>query len=84
MLHEIISYIGSLDPALIYLVLFIFAFIENIFPPSPEEDPIPFGGFFGKDLSREYRPPPPSERDTGPIFPSPSIAEPWSRRYRET
>jgi len=37
MLQEIISYISTLDPALIYVVLFFFAFIENIFPPSPSD-----------------------------------------------
>ncbi|TSA27499.1 MAG: DedA family protein [Ignavibacteriales bacterium] len=37
MLQQIISYIGTLDPALIYVVLFFFAFIENIFPPSPSD-----------------------------------------------
>ena len=43
MLHQIISYIGTLDPALIYLVLFFFAFIENIFPPSPSDFVVLFG-----------------------------------------
>ncbi|MDP2037218.1 MAG: DedA family protein [Ignavibacteria bacterium] len=37
MLQEILSYISTLDPAVIYLVLFFFAFIENIFPPSPSD-----------------------------------------------
>lgn len=37
MLDQIISYIGTLDPTLIYVVLFFFAFIENIFPPSPSD-----------------------------------------------
>ena len=37
MLQEIISYISTLDPALIYVVIFFFAFIENIFPPSPSD-----------------------------------------------
>jgi len=37
MLQQIVSYIGTLDPALIYVVLFFFAFIENIFPPSPSD-----------------------------------------------
>ncbi len=37
MLDQIISYIGTLDPTLIYLVLFFLAFIENIFPPSPSD-----------------------------------------------
>lgn len=37
MLQEIISIINSLDPVLIYLLLLIFAFAENIFPPSPSD-----------------------------------------------
>lgn len=37
MLQEILAYISTLDPAVIYLVLFFFAFIENIFPPSPSD-----------------------------------------------
>lgn len=37
MLQDIVTYISTLDPSLIYLVLFIFAFIENIFPPSPSD-----------------------------------------------
>ncbi len=43
MLQEIISYISTLDPALIYAVLFFFAFIENIFPPSPSDFVLLFG-----------------------------------------
>lgn len=37
MLQDILAYISALDPAVIYLVLFFFAFIENIFPPSPSD-----------------------------------------------
>lgn len=37
MLEEIISYIATLDPALIYLSMFFFGFIENLFPPSPSD-----------------------------------------------
>jgi membrane protein DedA with SNARE-associated domain len=37
MLEQIISYIGSLSPILIYLALFFFSFLENIFPPSPSD-----------------------------------------------
>jgi len=37
MLQEIVSYISKLDPALIYVVLFFFAYFENIFPPSPSD-----------------------------------------------
>lgn len=43
MLEQIISYISSLDPALIYFALFFFAFIENIFPPSPSDFVVLFG-----------------------------------------
>lgn len=37
MLQDIVTYINTLDPSLIYLTLFFFAFIENIFPPSPSD-----------------------------------------------
>lgn len=37
MLEEILAYISTLDPAWIYFTLFLFAFIENIFPPSPSD-----------------------------------------------
>ena len=43
MLQEIISYISTLDPALIYVALFFFAFIENIVPPSPSDFVVLFG-----------------------------------------
>jgi membrane protein DedA with SNARE-associated domain len=37
MLEQVIAYINSLDPVIIYLLLFFFPFIENIFPPSPSD-----------------------------------------------
>lgn len=37
MLEEILLYIGSLSNTWIYVILFFFAFIENIFPPSPSD-----------------------------------------------
>jgi membrane protein DedA with SNARE-associated domain len=37
MLEEILVYISSLDAAWIYIILFFFAFIENVFPPSPSD-----------------------------------------------
>ncbi|MEG8946084.1 DedA family protein [Rosettibacter firmus] len=37
MLEDIISYISTLDPSLIYLALFFFGFIENIVPPLPSD-----------------------------------------------
>ena len=37
MLEEILSYISTLDTSYLYLILFFFAFIENVFPPSPSD-----------------------------------------------
>ncbi|HET55832.1 MAG TPA: DedA family protein [Ignavibacteria bacterium] len=37
MLEDILSYINTVDTTFIYLVLFFFAFIENVFPPSPSD-----------------------------------------------
>lgn len=37
MLEEIIVYISTLDTTWVYVVLFIFSFIENVFPPSPSD-----------------------------------------------
>jgi len=37
MLEDILSYISVVDTAYLYLILFFFAFIENIFPPSPSD-----------------------------------------------
>lgn len=37
MLEEIIAYISTLDTTWIYFILFLFAFIENVFPPSPSD-----------------------------------------------
>jgi len=37
MLESTLLYMSNLDPTLIYLILFFFAFIENVFPPSPSD-----------------------------------------------
>ena len=37
MLEQILSYISNVDIAYLYLILFFFSFIENIFPPSPSD-----------------------------------------------
>jgi len=37
MLQHIVTYIGSYDLWLIYLIVFFFSFIENVFPPSPSD-----------------------------------------------
>ena len=37
MLESILQYMSQLDTAYLYLVLFFFAFIENVIPPSPSD-----------------------------------------------
>ena len=37
MLEHILSYIAGLDPSWVYVILFFFSVIENIFPPSPSD-----------------------------------------------
>ena len=37
MLEEILAYISTVDTGWIYVILFFFAFIENVFPPSPSD-----------------------------------------------
>ncbi len=37
MLHYVLQHLSGLDVTTIYLVLFFFAFIENVFPPSPSD-----------------------------------------------
>jgi membrane protein DedA with SNARE-associated domain len=43
-MEEIIRQLQSLDPLLVYGILFSIAFVENIFPPSPSDMVIVFGG----------------------------------------
>ncbi|MCX7612552.1 MAG: DedA family protein [Ignavibacterium sp.] len=44
MFQEILSNLSQLSPILIYLTIFFFAYIENIFPPSPSDIVIVIGG----------------------------------------
>lgn len=37
MLQEVISLFNEIDPVWIYFIIFFFAFIENLFPPSPSD-----------------------------------------------
>jgi membrane protein DedA with SNARE-associated domain len=43
-LENLVAYLQSLSPALIYAIVFSIAFIENVFPPSPSDSIIVFGG----------------------------------------
>ncbi len=56
MLHEILTYIGSLDITYIYFVLFFFAFIENVFPPSPSDVVVVIGASLIASTGIEFLP----------------------------
>ncbi len=47
---------SNLDPTLIYLVLFFFAFIENVFPPSPSDVVVVVGASLIATTSLGYMP----------------------------
>lgn len=44
MIEEILNFISQLTPFWLYVFLFIFAYIENIFPPSPSDLVVVIGG----------------------------------------
>lgn len=44
MFQEILSNLSQLSPILIYLTIFFFAFLENLFPPSPSDIVVVMGG----------------------------------------
>jgi membrane protein DedA with SNARE-associated domain len=45
MLESVISWLQHADPSLVYLFLFLIAFIENVVPPVPGDVPIAFIGY---------------------------------------
>jgi membrane protein DedA with SNARE-associated domain len=44
MIEELLARISGLTPILIYILLFTFAYVENLFPPSPSDMVIVIGG----------------------------------------
>ena len=44
MFEDILSQISTFSPIWIYITLFLFAFVENVFPPSPSDVVIVIGG----------------------------------------
>ncbi|HVO75102.1 MAG TPA: DedA family protein [Ignavibacteriaceae bacterium] len=44
MIEEILTHISHLNPFWIYVVLFSFSYIENVFPPSPSDVVVVIGG----------------------------------------
>ncbi len=43
-MESLIQYLQSIDPWLIYTVVFAIAFVENVFPPSPSDLVVVFAG----------------------------------------
>ena len=37
MIENILNHLSELSPFLIYLILFLFSYVENVFPPSPSD-----------------------------------------------
>ncbi len=44
MIEDILTHISHLNPFWIYVVLFFFSFVENVFPPSPSDVVVVIGG----------------------------------------
>jgi membrane protein DedA with SNARE-associated domain len=44
MIENILNHISDLSPFLIYLILFLFSYFENVFPPSPSDLVVVIGG----------------------------------------
>jgi membrane protein DedA with SNARE-associated domain len=44
MIENILDHISSLTPFWIYVALFLFAYVENVFPPSPSDLVVVIGG----------------------------------------
>jgi membrane protein DedA with SNARE-associated domain len=44
MIEDILSHISELTPFWIYVSLFAFAYVENVFPPSPSDLVVVIGG----------------------------------------
>jgi len=56
MLQDILIYMSNLDPTFIYLILFSFAFIENVFPPSPSDVVVVIGASLIATTTMGYLP----------------------------
>ena len=44
MFEDILNQISTFPPLWIYITLFLFAFVENVFPPSPSDVVLVVGG----------------------------------------
>ena len=44
-INIIVDFIGQVSPIVIYLLLFLIAYLENIVPPVPGDVIVAFGGY---------------------------------------
>jgi len=44
MIESILNHLSDMSPFLIYLTLFLFSYVENVFPPSPSDLVVVIGG----------------------------------------
>ena len=56
MLEDIILYMSSVDTVWLYAILFFFAFIENVFPPSPSDVVVVIGASLIASTTLGYLP----------------------------
>jgi len=56
MIEQILDFIGQLTPIWLYVVLFLFSYVENIFPPSPSDLVLVVGGSLVATGSIHYIP----------------------------
>ncbi|MFH0736813.1 MAG: DedA family protein [bacterium] len=56
MLEQIMQYLSNMDVTYIYLVLFFFSFVENVFPPSPSDIVIILGSSLIASTGIEFVP----------------------------
>jgi membrane protein DedA with SNARE-associated domain len=45
MIENLLGFLSGLSPFLLYVVLFLFAYVENVFPPSPSDLVVVIGGY---------------------------------------
>ena len=43
-MHDLLQSFANLDPVWVYTIIFLIAYIENVFPPSPSDVVVVFGG----------------------------------------
>ncbi len=56
MVEDILKHISELTPLWIYVALFFFSFIENVFPPSPSDLVVVIGGSLIAESSIQFIP----------------------------